>query len=328
MIVFISILIIISILSTRVSSKLGLPLLIGFIFIGIIAGSDVLNLIYFDNAYVAKQISEFLLIFIIFDGGFRITKDEFRSVAGPSLTLATLGVILTAAVIGIFIHLVLKFDIIYSLLIASIISSTDAAGVFMITKANPIKNKVASTLNVESSANDPMAILLTMTFIQIASNSFKNIFYAIISLIWQFCGGIAIGFICYVIIKNMFVKLKFDTRGNYNVLIIGCVLLAYGVADLFKANGIIAVFFTGYWLGNTKYPAKQSVSGFLESLSTLFNIAIFIILGLLSFPHRFVNIWKESILIVLVMMFAARPIAVFLSLLPFKYTVKEKLFIM
>ena len=190
MILFISFVIILAMMSTKLSAKLGLPLLIGFILIGIIVGSDVLNIFYFDNAVLTKRIADILLIFIIFDGGFRVTRDEFRSVAGPSLTLATLGVTLTSGVLGLLIHFIFKFDLIYSLIISSIISSTDAAAVFMINKSNPIKTRLATTLNVESAANDPMAILLTITFIQIATSAFESPLIAILKLIWQFIGEI------------------------------------------------------------------------------------------------------------------------------------------
>jgi cell volume regulation protein A len=328
MILFISFVIILAMMSTKLSAKLGLPLLIGFILIGIIVGSDVLNIFYFDNAVLTKRIADILLIFIIFDGGFRVTRDEFRSVAGPSLTLATLGVALTSGVLGLLIHFIFKFDLIYSLIISSIISSTDAAAVFMINKSNPIKTRLATTLNVESAANDPMAILLTITFIQIATSAFESPLIAILTLIWQFIGGVFIGFICYRLSAIVFKKLNADNRGNYNVLIIGCILFTYGISDLLGANGIISVFFMGYWLGNSHFPAKKSVSSFLESISVFFNMALFIMLGLLSFPHRFIYIWKEAIIIVAVMMFVARPLAVFLSTIPFKYSLKEKCFIM
>ena len=197
----------------------------------------------------------------------------------------------------------------------------------MITKANPIKSKLAVTLNVESAANDPMAILLTVTFVQVAAKAFNSPFFAVISLVWQFAGGIIIGFVSYKVSLFVFNRLRSDNRGNYNVLILGCILFAYGVSDLLKANGIIAVFFMGYWLGNSAFPAKRSVSSFLESVSTIFNITLFIMLGLLSFPHRFVHIWKEALIIVGVMMFVARPLAVILSLIPFKYSLKEKFFL-
>ena len=327
MILFVAFLIILAMLSTKISAKAGLPLLIGFILIGVLVGSDVLNLFYFDNAVLTKKIADVLLIFIIFDGGFRVTREAFKTAAGPSLTLATLGVALTSLVLGALIHFILKFDLIYSLLISSIISSTDAAAVFMITKANPIKQKLAVTLNVESAANDPMAILLTVTFVQVATKAFNSPFFAVLSLIWQFAGGIIIGFASYKFSLFVFNRLRSDNRGNYNVLILGCILFAYGVSNILHANGIIAVFFMGYWLDNSAFPAKRSVSSFLESVSTIFNITLFIMLGLLSFPHRFVHIWKEALIIVGVMMVIARPAAVFLSLIPFHYSLKEKAFL-
>ena len=328
MVLFVSFLIILAMLSTKISDKFGLPLLIGFILIGVAVGSDVLNLFYFDNALLTKKIADILLIFIIFDGGFRITRDTFKKVAGPSLTLAILGVALTSVLLGFLIHILLKFDFVYSMLISSIISSTDAAGVFMITKTNPIKEKLSATLNVESAANDPMAILLTVTFVHIATGAFELPALAVARLIWQFVGGIFIGLVCFKISVYLFDKLQSDNRGNYNVLILGCVLLAYGCAEACQANGIIAVFFMGYWIGNTAFPSKRSVSSFLESISTIFNITLFIMLGLLSFPHRFVHIWKEALIIVSAMMFFARPFAVLISTIPFHYTRKEKAFLM
>ena len=328
MILFISFLIILAMLSTKISDKFGLPLLIGFILIGVLVGSDVLNLFYFDNALLTKKIADILLIFIIFDGGFHITKDTFHKVAGPSMTLALLGVALTSVTLGFLIHFVLKFDLAYSMLISSIISSTDAAGVFMITKSNPIKDKLAATLNVESAANDPMAILLTLTFVHIATGAFDTPALTVARLIWQFVGGIIIGYFAFQISVWLFNRLQSDNRGNYNVLMLGCVLLGYGAAEFFQANGIIAVFFMGYWIGNTAFPAKRSVGSFLESVSTIFNITLFIMLGLLSFPHRFVHIWKEALIIVGIMMFVARPLAVLVSTFPFQYTRKEKFFLM
>ena len=328
MILFISFLIILAMLSTKISDKFGLPLLIGFILIGVLVGSDVLNLFYFDNALLTKKIADILLIFIIFDGGFHITQDTFKKVAGPSMTLAILGVALTSVTLGFLIHFILKFDLTYSMLISSIISSTDAAGVFMITKSNPIKDKLAATLNVESAANDPMAILLTLTFVHIAIGAFDSPALAVARLIWQFVGGIIIGYFAFQISVWLFNRLRSDNRGNYNVLMLGCVLLAYGGAELCQANGIIAVFFMGYWIGNTAFPAKRSVGSFLQSVSTIFNITLFIMLGLLSFPHRFVHIWKEALIIIGIMMFVARPLAVLVSTFPFQYTRKEKFFLM
>ncbi len=327
MILFVSFLIILSMLSSKISSKIGLPLLIVFILIGLIAGSDVLNIFYFDDASLTKRISDILLMFIIFDGGFRVQRKNLQETAGASLTLATAGVVITAIVLGFFIYFVLKIEILRAFLIASIISSTDAAAVFMITKERPIKEKLATTLNVESAANDPMAILLTVTLIQLLTGGTTSPVFITLTLVWQFIGGVIIGFLISKLTVLVFNTFNSDNRGNYNVLMIGMILFCYGLADLLQANGIIAVFFMGYWVGNSKFASKQGVNNFLESVSSLCNVALFLLLGLLAFPSRFVNIWKEGLVVIFALIVLARPIAVFLCTFPFKYSVKEKLFL-
>lgn len=322
-----AVLIILSVYTTKISSRFGIPLLLVFMLIGIVSGSDVLNLFYFDDALLTKNIADILIIFILFDGGFRTTRESFRKYAGPSLSLATAGVILTAFILGFFVHLVFALDFLHSMMISSIIASTDAAAVYMITKQNPIKSKLATTLNIESSANDPMAILLTLAFINLLSNGSGSNMLFIANLIWQFAGGVAAGFVLSKVSVYLFDHLKSENRGNYNVLMVGLILLTYGVADLISANGIIAVFFMGYWLGNSNFTGKQGASNFMEGITTLSNVSLFLMLGLLVFPSDFARIWREGIVIALLLVFVARPVAVFCSLFPFRYTVKEQLFI-
>lgn len=322
-----SVLMILSVFTTKISSRFGIPLLLVFMFIGIISGSDVLNLFYFDDALLTKKIADFLIIFILFDGGYSTTRAAFRRVAGPALTLATLGVILTAFVLGFFVHHVFQLAFLESMMIASIIASTDAAAVYMITRQNPIKGKLATTIEVESAANDPMAILLTLVFINLLTIGGDSYFQYILNLVWQFMGGVLVGFVLSKVSVYLFDHLKSENRGNYNVLMVGLILLGYGTADLIAANGIIAVFFMGYWLGNSNFTGKQGASNFLEGITTLSNVALFLMLGLLVFPSNFANVWKEGMIIALLLMFVARPVAVFLSLLPFKYTFKEQTFI-
>jgi cell volume regulation protein A len=158
-------LILASVFSAKITNRFGIPVLFAFLAVGVIVGSDVLNLFYFSDAKLTKTIADLILIFVLFDGGFRTTRKQLLLVAKPAITLATLGVILTAVVLGAFIHLVMHYDLVTSMMIASIISSTDAAAVFLITKQNPIQGRLAATLNVESAANDPMAILLTLAFV-------------------------------------------------------------------------------------------------------------------------------------------------------------------
>jgi len=147
------------------------------------------------------------------------------------------------------------------------------------------------------------------------------------SLAWQFLGGLGVGFLVSTLAAVLFDKLESEDRGYYHVLIIGVILFAYGGADLIKANGIIAVFFMGYWLGNADFVGKRGVSNFLDGISTFSNIALFLMLGLLAFPRNFAFVWKEGLIIAALLIFVVRPVVVFLCVAPFGYTLREKLFI-
>ncbi len=329
MLFFFASLIILAIFSTKISSRFGVPVLLAFIGIGLVVGSDVLNLFYFDDAILTKKIADILLIFILFVGGFQTKRSALRAVAGPSLTLATLGVFITAGVLGFLIHFIAGFPLAESLMVASIISSTDAAAVMSITSRNPIQERVAATLNVESAANDPMAILLTIAFVELVSGtkSSGGTPRILLDLVWQFGGGILVGFVLSAAGRFLFDRLDSENRGYYYVLAIGIVLFIYGLADLVGTNGIIAVFFMGYWLGNSEFVGKRGVSNFLEGLSASGNIALFLMLGLLAFPRNFAFVWKEGLVISALLIFVVRPVAVAICTLPFKYSMKERLFV-
>ena len=328
MILFFALLILASVFSAKVTNRFGIPVLFAFLAVGVIVGSDGLNLFYFNDAKLTKKIADLILIFVLFDGGFRTTRKQLHLVAMPALTLATLGVIITAVVLGAFIHLVMHYDFITSMMIASIIASTDAAAVFLITKQNPIQGRLAATLNVESAANDPMAILLTLAFVSLLAGQSSTPLEFVGNLLWQFSGGVLIGFLMSHAARFLFDHLEVENRGYYYVLIVGVILLTYGAADFIRANGIIAVFFMGYWLGNSSFVGKRGVSNFLEGIATFGTMALFVMLGLLAFPSHFVNIWKEGLLIVVLMVFMARPIAVLISTFPFHYPLKERGFLM
>lgn len=327
-----ALLIVASIFATKISDKIGVPVLLVFLAVGILVGGNCLDLVQFNDAKVTKQVADILLIFILFDGGFRTTRSDLQLVAKPAILLATFGVAVTAAVLGVSIHFIMDYNWLESMMIGSIISSTDAAAVFLITRQNPIRKKLAATLNVESAANDPMAILLTLAFVGAisagsdAESSFNALnFFG--ELAWQFSGGVAVGFGICKVAKFLFDHLKSENRGYYYVLLIGAILLGYGTADLIHANGIIAVFFMGYWLGNSDFVSKRGVSNFLEGISTFCNMALFLMLGLLAFPRSFVLIWKEGLLIAALMILVARPVAIWLSTFPFKYSTKERGFL-
>jgi len=328
MYLLLSLLVIAAIFSARVSSKFGMPMLIAFLGIGMIVGSDGLALIEFNNAELARRVGDLLLIFIIFDGGFQTKRAIFESVKGPALTLATFGVIVTAAVLGGLIHLITKLDLLTSMMIGSILSSTDAAAVIMATRQTPIRRNLATTLDVESAANDPMAILLTATFIAaIKGQDGSGWLPLTLGLIWSFVAGVGIGWVTCKIGRFLFDRLESENRGHYFVLGIAIPLLAYGAAEAVGANGIIAVFFGGYWFGNTDFAFKRGVGHFLDGVASFSNVALFLMLGVLANPSGFGGIWPQAVLISVLMILVARPVAVLLSTAFFKFDWRERTFL-
>ena len=329
-----SIIIVISLLlaagafSSKLTARYSVPVLVILIGVGMLAGSDFLNLIYFDDMKLTQSIANFGLIFIIFESGFYTKKSVLKQTFGPSMTLATFGIIITAFGLGYLVHLILKFDLLYSFMIGAIISSTDAAAVIMIIRQNPIQKYVASILEVESAANDPMAILLTVLMIQLLiSGTGSGILLLSSQLLWQFLGGIMFGFISSKIGRYLFNNLKSDNKGHYYVLFMGIILFTYSFAGLFKTNGIIAIFFAGYWFGNFDFIFKMGISHFIDGLSSFFNMAIFLLLGLLVFPKNMIVFWKEGLIVAALLTFIVRPLAVFICAYPFKLKFKEAVFI-
>jgi cell volume regulation protein A len=243
------------------------------------------------------------------------------------MALATVGIVITAGLLGLLVHWISGYPLPYSFMVAAIISSTDAAAVMMITRARPIRDRVSSTLEIESAANDPIAIILTLAFVQIAAGKTANPWLFGLETAWQLAGGILVAFLGSKAIRFLFDRLESENRGYYYVLIVGSILMTYGLADLAKANGIVAVFFLGFWLGNSEFVCKRGVSNFLEGISAFANIALFLMLGLLALPRNFAGVWSEGLLIAVLVIFVVRPVAVLACTLPFGYTMKERVFI-
>jgi cell volume regulation protein A len=328
MIFFFASIIVLAIFSTKITSRFGVPVLIAFLGIGLLVGGDGLKLYSFENAEATKEIADILLVFILFVGGFETKRSSLKAVAGPALALSTAGVLITTFFLGVLIHVIAKYELFYSFMIAAIISSTDAAAVMMVTKARPIRPRVAATLEIESAANDPIAIILTLAFVKIVAGQSSSPLSLGIELVWELGGGVLVAFLAAKGSRFLFDRLESENRGYYYVLIVGVILMAYGLAVLVKANGIIAVFFMGYWLGNSEFVCKRGVSNFLEGISAFANLALFLMLGLLALPHNFAGVWEEGLLIAALMILIVRPAAVLLCTLPFKYTMRERLFVM
>lgn len=327
--ILISALIIIFIVMTAIFSKqLNIPVILIALLVGIVFGSDVSGFVYFDNSEFVRKFSDVVLIFVLFAGGFNSQYHKLKAIIKPAIVLATIGVLVTAVLSAFIFSKFTSYSFGISLLIASIISSTDAAAVFSILKNKTIVNKVGSLTEVESAANDPMAIVLT-TFVlsYITGTGIGKTSDILLNFLWQFVGGILIGWIVGLIAYHM-LKYVLNLYKEYIFLfLIGVILLTYGLAVQVNASGALAAFFCGIILGNKKFPLKKGISSFVETISFITNVILFILLGLLVFPKEFSNIWDKSLLLFFIITFIGRPISIFLCSLKWKLNFKENVFL-
>jgi len=317
------------VLTSSLASRFSLPLIVVALGIGIVFGSDVTGLIWFDDVQLANQLANGALVFILFNGGFGTQKENMRLTLVPSMTLATLGVVVTAAVTGLLAWKLLGFPPVFAFLIGAIISSTDAAAVFSILRSRSIQRKVSATTEIESAANDPMAIISTTLLVAIASQGgHEGPWWTIgVNFLWQLAGGVGIGVAVGWAGVHLFRALKHVDRGYFYVLLVGIILLSFGLADLAKASGMLSVFFAGYLVGNAKIPFRHGVETFLDALSTIANVGLFVLLGLLVFPREFAAVWVQGVGVFLILTFAARPLAVWISTLVGGFSWKDRVFL-
>jgi len=324
-----SILLLISVLVSKISDRFGVPALLLFLVLGMLAGSDGFGGIYFDDPALAQFISIIALALILFSGGLSTEWHQVRPVLKEGLLLATVGVLSTAVVVGLFASLVLGLSTLEGLLLGSIVSSTDAAAVFSVLRSKGIslKGKLKPLLELESGSNDPMAIFLTIGLIQLLTQPGASP----LSLVWLFIQQMVIGAIIgYGVGKLMLFlvnRLKLGYEGLYPVLILSLVFLAFGTATVLGGSGFLAVYLAGIVLGQQDFLHQKSLTRFYDGVAWIMQIAMFLTLGLLVFPSRLVPIMGVGLLIAGCLMLVARPISVFLSLLPSKLNWREKTFI-
>lgn len=303
-----------------------IPLILIALAIGIIFGSDVTGIIYFDNAELTKQITDIALMFILFAGGYETKTKDLKNILKPALLLSSIGVLLTGVICALLFSLIFKWDFLHSLLLSAIISSTDASAIFSILRGGNIDKQTTSLIKLESATNDPMAIIFTTFLIQL-SQGFNFTFSTILIFLWLFIGGIAIGILIGVLSKIIIKKIKDLDAGYYHLLIIGIIFFSFGIAELCNANGLMAVFFTGLILGNTKLPYNNRIASFTDTLSFITNVVIYVLLGLLAFPSKFPEIWLYGVGLFLILTLVARPVTVFLLTAFTKLSIKKKTFI-
>jgi len=324
-----SILLFISIVASKTSFRLGIPTLILFLGIGILAGSEGPGGIYFDDPKTAQFLGILALSFILFSGGLDTKWESIKPVIWQGIMLSTFGVVLTAASVGIFVHLVFNFSIEEGLLLGAIVSSTDAAAVFSIlrTKSLGLKGNLRPLLELESGSNDPMAIFLTISLTYLIAN--KD--FSVVSIAPMFFQQMIIGALFGYGIGRLMIwivnKIKLDVEGLYPVLIMALVTFTYSFTDFVGGNGFLAVYLSGLVLGNSNFIHKKSLIKFYDGIAWLMQIVMFLALGLLVYPSKVFPLVGIGLLISFFLIFIARPIAVFISLLFFKLNFRKKLMI-
>ena len=241
--------------------------------------------------------------------------------------LATGGVLVTALVAAVPFAALTGFGFQQSLLLCVIISSTDAAAIFSILRTRSINKTLTSITEIESAANDPMAIISTVFLLQLLVGVHVGTVEALTSFLWQLVGGMALGVLCGLVGVLVFKKIKDIDLGYYYLFLIALIILSFEVADLCKASGMLSAFFAGLTMGNKKFPYKHGISSFTEALSFVANVLLFVLLGLLVFPKNFPSIWMPGISLFLAITFLGRPVAVFLCTALSKLAVKDKLFL-
>ncbi|NVJ52799.1 MAG: potassium/proton antiporter [Campylobacteraceae bacterium] len=326
----ISSLMLLSVLSSKLSDKFGIPVLFIFLGLGMIAGSEGLIGIYFDNAQLAQTVGTVALIYILFGGGLDTKWKVIKPVLKEGLVLATFGVFFTALFVAAIVYYILDFSFLESLLVGAIVSSTDAAAVFAILRAKGIslKKGLAPLLELESGSNDPMAIFLTVAILQIIllpeSTSFIN---WIIYFFLQFFLGLFLGLIFGVLLPKILNKVHFTFYGLYPVFTIAWVLLLFSIVTFIEGNGFLAVYVAGIFANRKEFVHKKNLVGFHDGLSWIMQIAVFLTLGLLVFPSELPEVAWNGMLIALWLILIARPAGIFLSLVFSKFSIREKTFI-
>jgi cell volume regulation protein A len=323
-----SLLVIISVLASK-SNKLGIPSMLLFLGVGMLAGSDGIGGIFFSDTHVSKLIGIIALILILFSGGLDTRYSDIKPIMWHGILLSTVGVLLTSIIVGIFVKLTTNLSIYEGLLLGSIISSTDASSVFTIlrSKNSGLKGNIRPLLEFESGSNDPMAYFLTIFYIFLIQNQGSSFVETLPLFFKQFVLGGAFGILMGYGIHRIFARIKLDFDGLYSVLMLSCALFTFSFSDFIGGNGFLSVYLAAVILGNKEFIHKRSLTKHFDGQAWLMQIIMFLTLGLLVFPKQLLPLTGIGILIALFIIFVARPIAVFISLFPSNFNVRAKLFI-
>jgi cell volume regulation protein A len=318
-----------SVLASKLASRTGIPALLLFLLIGMLAGSDGPGGIHFDYPWLAQAVGVLALVFILFSGGLDTRLEDIRPVARGGLALSTAGVFISALVVGWFASRFLGFTLLEGVLLGAIISPTDAAAVLTLLRSRGVnlKSGLKPLLELESGTNDPMAVFLTTGVIELLVHPGRSALDLIPMFILQMTLGGLIGYGMGWLMVAIVNRLRLEFDGLYPVMTLALVLLTYGVTVLVGGNGFLAIYLAGLVMGNSQFIHRGSLLRFHDGLAWLMQIAMFLTLGLQVFPSQLLVIAPTGLLVALFLIFVARPVSVFAGLLLARRSLREKTFL-
>ncbi len=319
----------ISIVAGKTSYKLGVPTLLLFLLIGMLSGSEGIGGIQFDNSRVAQFVGIVSLNFILFSGGLDTDWKSIKPVLWVGVSLSTLGVLITALSVGLLVYWLTDFTLYEGFLLGAIVSSTDAAAVFSIlrSKSLALKANLRPTLELESGSNDPMAYVLVIAFLSLVVNPEMS-FWSIIPLfLQQMLIGATMGFLMALLSKWVINRIQLDFEGLYPVLVVALMFGTFSITDYSGGNGFLAVYITAVFLGNQELIHKKTILKVFDGFAWLMQIVLFLILGLLVNPSEVVPYVGIGLVLSFGLILFARPLAVFISLIPFRMKNRRRWYI-
>jgi cell volume regulation protein A len=324
-----SVLLGLSIVAGKTSYRLGVPTLILFVIVGMLAGSEGFGGINFDDPAIARFIGIVALNLILFSGGLETRWEVIKPVFWHGLTLSTLGVFLTALSVGVFVWAITDFTFYEGLLLGAIVSSTDASAVFSILRSKNIglKKNIRASLELESGSNDPMAYFLTIAVMGLITSENHSALSVIPLFIKQVIIGTAVGLLTGKLGKELINRIELDFSGLYPVMVIALMFFTFSFTDFLGGNGFLAIYLSAVYLGNQYLIHKKTIMQVFDGLAWLMQIVLFLTLGLLVFPSQIIPVLGLGLLVSAFLMFIARPLSVFVSLLPFRLKSKTITFI-